>query len=104
MIDSISWYIPGISFSKDGIFLFEPWGPFKIDNFPAACNQKSYLVIVYCYPEFVIQVRPTNHGNWKICDKLGHYLHQGDPVLVSPMAFSSFHKVVIETGHLAFSF
>ena len=45
MIDSISWCNPGISFSKDGLPLFERWGPFKIDNFEAACEQKSSLVI-----------------------------------------------------------
>ena len=59
---------------------------------------------MYHYTEFVIQIRPTNHGNWKICDKLGHCLHQSDSVLASPMPFFSFREVVVETGHLAFSF
>ena len=45
MIDSIPWCNPGILFSKDGLPLFELWGPFKIDNFAAAYEQKSYLVI-----------------------------------------------------------
>ena len=44
MINCIPWSNPGISFPTDGLPLFEPWEPFKIDNSAAACEQKGYSV------------------------------------------------------------
>ena len=67
-------------------------------------NKRVIQSLMYHVTEFIIQIRPKSHENRKICDKLGPYVHQDDPVLASPMPFSSFREVVVETGHLAFSF
>ena len=67
-------------------------------------NKSVIQSSAYHYTEFVIQIRLTNHGNWKICDRLGHYLRQKDTVLASPMPFFSFREVVVGTGNLVFSY
>ena len=45
MIDSILWCNAGILFQRVASPSFEPWGPFKVDNSRAACEQKGYSVI-----------------------------------------------------------
>ena len=51
---------------------------------------KGYSVIDVSLYRICYINKATNHGNWRVCDKLGHYTHQGDPVLASPMPFPSF--------------
>ena len=84
-IDRISWYDPGILFSVDGLTLFDSWNQITQEQ---PVKKGVIQSMTYHYTEFFIEIRPTNHDNWKICDKLGHYLHQGDPVLASPMSFA----------------
>ena len=84
-IDRISWYKPGLLFSVDGLTLFDSWDSITLQQ---PVKKRVIQSMTYHYTEFFIEIRPTNHDNWKICDKIGHYLHQGDPVLASPMPFS----------------
>ena len=76
---------------------------FKLIILQQSVNKRVIQSLAYHYTEFVIQIRPTNHDNWKICDRLGHYLHQGDPLLASPMSFSSFHFLLLRLDILDFS-
>ena len=65
-------------------------------------NKRAISSLINHYTEFVIQIIPRHHDNWKICDKLGHYLTSGWSCVNSPLVLitQSWCKHNLQVCHL----